>query len=156
MKVLVDTGVWSLAFRRKKLAVDGRAIVQQLQTLILDGDACMTGVIRQEILSGIKHPQQYDKLKEKLRAFDDLTVTQQDHELAAAMFNTCRSKGVQGSHIDFLICAIAHHAEVPIFAVDGDFGQYAPYLPITLYPGEADLNRIHDTQAQYNLTPFFS
>ncbi|OQX05479.1 MAG: hypothetical protein BWK73_33490 [Thiothrix lacustris] len=149
MKVLVDTGVWSLAFRRNKLGADERTIVQQLQTLILDGDACMTGVIRQEILSGIKHPQQYDKLKEKLRAFDDLIVTQQDHERAAAMFNTCRSKGVQGSHIDFLICAIAYHADVLIFAVDGDFEQYAPHIPIKLYPVGGTLNRIHEIQGHY-------
>lgn len=153
MKVLVDTGVWSLAFRRKKLQPAEQPLVQQLQTLILDGNACMIGVIRQEILSGIKHQAQYDKLKGRLQAFDDLVVTQQDHELAAAMFNTCRNNGVQGSHIDFLICAVAHHANVPIFAVDGDFVQYAPYLPITLYPGEADLNRIHDTRAKYNLNP---
>lgn len=67
------------------------------------------------------------------------------------MFNTCRSHGAKGSHIGFLICAVAYHANVPIFAVDGDFEQYAPYIPITLYPGEANSNRIHDTQAQYSL-----
>lgn len=55
MKVLIDTGVWSLAFRRKKAQPNEQAIVQQLQALILDGNACMMGVIRQEILSGIKH-----------------------------------------------------------------------------------------------------
>ena len=105
----------------------------------------MTGVIRQEILSGIKHLQQYEKLKEKLRAFDDLAVTQQDQEQAAAMYNTCRGKGVQSSHINFLICAIAYHADTPIFAVDGDFRQYAPYIPIKLYPA-ATVNHIQANQ----------
>lgn len=132
--VLVDTGVWSLAFRRRQLQPGERAIVGQLQSLILDGNACMTGVIRQEILSGIKHQQQYDNLRERLRAFDDLATTQQDHEVAAEMFNMCRNQGVQGSHIDFLICAVAYHYDIPIFAVDGDFIQYASHLPIRLYP----------------------
>lgn len=150
MTVLVDTGVWSLAFRRKQLQVDEQATVEHLQTLILEGNACMTGVIRQEILSGIKHQQQYDKLKERLRAFDDLAITQQDHEVAAEMFNTCRSHGVQGSHIDFLICAVAYHSDVPIFAVDGDFAQYAPHLPIKLYPAGATPDRIHDTAGVYH------
>lgn len=151
MRVLVDTGVWSLAFRRKQLPEGDRATVEQLQTLILDGYACMTGVIRQEILSGIKHPQQYETLKEKLRAFDDLAVTQQDHEVAAEMFNTCRSRGVQGSHIDFLICAVAYHSDVPIFAVDGDFVQYAPHIPIKLYRADITPDRIHDTAGIYRV-----
>ncbi len=99
-----------------------------------------------ECESGIKHLQQYEKLKEKLRAFDDLAVTQQDYEQAAAMYNTCRGKGVQGFHIDFLICAIADRADTPIFAVDGDFEQYAPYLPIKLYPA-ANVNRTYNNQA---------
>ena len=30
-----------------------------------------------------------------------LALTRQDHELAAQLFNTCRSKGVQGSNTDF-------------------------------------------------------
>lgn len=149
MKVLVDTGVWSLAFRRKQLQPDEQLLVQQLQTLILDGHAYMTGVIRQEILSGIKHQKQYEKLRDKLRAFDDLAVTQQDHELAAALFNACRQKGVQGSHIDFLICAIAHHTDAFIFAVDGDFTHYAPHIPIKLFTYTSGENRIHETTEHY-------
>ena len=67
MKVLIDTGVWSLAFRRKNVSANEELIVDQLQALILDGAACMMGAIRQEVLSGIKHPEQYEKLKAMLR-----------------------------------------------------------------------------------------
>lgn len=149
MKVLVDTGVWSLAFRRKNISDGERLIVDQLQTLILDGAACMMGAIRQEILSGIKHPEQYEKLKNMLRAFDDLTVTQSDYELAADMFNICRRQGIQGSHIDFLICATAVNADIPVFTVDGDFPQYASVLPIKLYMPPDSLSGIHDEVGEY-------
>ena len=133
MKVLVDTGVWSLAFRHRKLDTEGQKVVLQLQELILEGNAVMTGVIRQEILSGIKHQDQYTKLKNKLRAFDDLPINQIDHESAAEMFNLCRSKGIQGSHIDFLICAIAINADASIFTVDGDFEHYASVIPLRIF-----------------------
>jgi len=150
MKVLVDTGVWSLAFRRKNITPDEQQIVQQLQALILDGAAFMMGVIRQEVLSGIKHPQQYEKLKVMLRAFDDFTVTQDDYELAAELFNTCRSQGIQGSHIDFLICAIAVNADISVFTTDGDFPQYAAIVPVKIYRPPDALVGIHEAAGEYD------
>lgn len=144
MKILVDTSVWSLAFRRKQVSYDEQQIVQQLQALILEGDACMAGVIRQEVLSGIRHQQQYEKLKLQLQAFDDLVVTQHDYELAADMYNVCRHKGIQGSHIDFLICALVVSADMPVFAVDGDFLQYAEVLPVKLYCPSDSFSGVHE------------
>ncbi len=149
MSVLVDTGIWSLALRRKKINRTEQQIVRQLQALILDGDACMTGVIRQEVLSGIKHQQQFEKLKLMLQAFDDMVVTQHDHELAADLFNTCRCQGVQGSHIDFLICAIAVNAGIPVFSIDGDFPQYAKIIPVKLYQPSVGANEVHDEPGDY-------
>jgi len=130
--VLVDTCIWALAFRHKVLQAPEQLLVRQLQALILEGDACMMGVIRQEILSGIKHPAQYERLKERLQAFEDVKLVQQDYEVAASMFNYCRSQGVQGSHIDFLICAVASRSALPIFTIDGDFKHYALHLPIQI------------------------
>lgn len=149
MKVLVDTSVWSLAFRRKHISPSEKMVVEQLQALILDGAAFMMGAIRQEILSGIKHPQQYEKLKAMLRAFDDLTITQGDYELAADMFNICRRQGVQGSHIDFLIAATASNADMPVFTIDGDFPQYAALVPIKLYKPPDELVGIHEDAEEY-------
>jgi predicted nucleic acid-binding protein len=45
----------------------------------------------------------------------------------------CRKKGIQGSHIDFLICAVAELHEMSIFTLDKDFIRYATVLPIKLY-----------------------
>lgn len=104
MKVIVDTCVWSLALRRQQL---DSLLADKLLDLIADGRVIIIGAIRQEILSGIKHQQQYDKLKDKLRAFPNLLLDVEDYELAAEYFNICRHNGVQGSNTDFLICAIA-------------------------------------------------
>lgn len=128
MKVLVDTSVWSLALRRK----EPDAIAKKLTDLIMEALVVMIGPVRQEVLSGISNRAVFDNLKSKLRSFEDLPITSEDYETAAEFFNTCRTNGVQGSHTDFLICAVAHNNNLMIFTTDDDFRHYAKYLPIRL------------------------
>jgi len=53
--------------------------------------------------------------------------------LAAEFFNLAKSKGIQGSNTDYLICAGAHRHRLPIFTTDQDFERYASVVPIRLY-----------------------
>ncbi|MBT3478530.1 MAG: PIN domain-containing protein [Candidatus Marinimicrobia bacterium] len=131
MKILVDTCIWSLALRRK--AISNAHEITRLKELILDSNAIMMGPIRQELLSGISIKSQFNKLKEYLQAFPDLTVLTDDYELAAEYYNIYRAKGIQGSNTDFLICSISTNHELPVFTTDKDFILYKKYLPIRLY-----------------------
>jgi predicted nucleic acid-binding protein len=136
MNVLVDTGVWSQALRRRRSAKQSDeqvAAVLELKSLIQDGRVVMIGPVRQEILSGTKEQAQYDRLREHLRAFPDFPITTTDYEEAASCFNQCRKKGIQGSNTDFLICALAIRCDLSIFTVDGDFDDFADVLPIKLH-----------------------
>ena len=128
MKVLVDTSVWSLALRRK----DQSEVAGKLTELILESLVVMIGPVRQELLSGISDSEVFDDLKSKLQSFDDLPITTKDYETAAEFFNICRKNGVQGSHTDFLICAIACNNDLLIFTTDQDFGHYAKHVPIRM------------------------
>jgi predicted nucleic acid-binding protein len=131
MKVIVDTSIWSLALRR-----DGQnenEFVQEFRNLIHDHLVQMLGPIRQEILSGIRHESQFNRLKKRLDSFPDVPILTEDYISAASFFNVCRSKGVQGSNTDFLICAVAVRSKYPIFTTDGDFERFAQHLPIVLY-----------------------
>jgi predicted nucleic acid-binding protein len=129
MKVLVDTSVWSLAFRRHP----PNPIVQKLPELILDTMVVLIGPVRQELLSGIADESVFTSLKAKLAPFDDLSISTDDYETAARFYNTCRRHGVQGSPMDFLICAVAHNNDLLIFTTDQDFRRYASHLPIRLF-----------------------
>ena len=138
MKVLVDTSVWSLALRRPSgttVTAEQQATVQALRDLVLDGRAVLIGALRQELLSGIKTLTQFDTLKARLMAFDDIALTLQDYEVAAQSFNTCRANGVQGSNTDFLICAVAINHRLPVFTVDRDFELYQRWLDFGVYRG---------------------
>ena len=90
-------------------------------------------MIRQELLSGYSDLTRYEKLRDKLRAFPNEQVIDSDYEFAARYSNICRSKGIQGSHIDFLICAVSIRLKMKIYTSDKDFNYYFEYLPITLY-----------------------
>ncbi|HJQ38136.1 MAG TPA: PIN domain-containing protein [Thermoanaerobaculia bacterium] len=132
MKVLIDTTVWSLVLRRPNRPENAWAN-GEVAALVNDGRVVIIGPIRQEALSGIAERVQFDQLREHLRAFPDFEITSDDYEEAAHCFNRCREKGIQGSHIDFLICAIALRHELSIFTTDDDFKQYATVLPIVLH-----------------------
>ena len=110
MRLLVDTSVWSLALRRKSassLSPDEQKLKAELVQAIQDGRVVMLGLIRQELLSGIKERAQFDKVKTALDSYLDEPIHTADHEYAARIYNECRNEGVEARTVDMLICAIA-------------------------------------------------
>ena len=128
--VIVDTSVWSLALRRKQPAAGATA---ELARLIEVGEALIAGPIGQELLSGVAVAAQFELLRARLEAFADLPIQRADYQSAAACFNACRARGVQGSNTDYLICARALRLSLPVFSVDRDFGRYAGTLGVRLH-----------------------
>jgi len=116
--VLTDTPVWSLALRRQ---------AKDLSSQQLDRP------IRQEILSGVRHEQQFVTLEQRLTPFRDIPIETVDYVEAARFFNTCREHGVTGAPIDLLIFAVAYRYDWPIFSMDSDFDSLARLLPIRLH-----------------------
>jgi predicted nucleic acid-binding protein len=135
VNALVDTSIWSLALRRKAqgLSASERHTVGELTGLVNEGRARIIGLVRQELLSGIKSSAQYEKLRVTLRSFLDEPVDTTDYEAAAKAGNECRSKGVTVSAIDMLLCAVAVRRGWSIFTTDPDFKSYAKVLPIQLH-----------------------
>jgi len=135
VRVLVDTTIWSLALRRRpgaRSATEDRH-VEAWEELIRDGRTILLGLIRQEVLSGIAVRRQFERLREHLAAFPDEEMRTSDYVRAAEHFNACRSAGVAGSPVDFLICAVSERLEAPIFTTDLDFPRFARHIPIRLF-----------------------
>lgn len=129
MKVLVDTPVWSAAYRR---SADGE-VVEALRELIADGRCALAGVVRQEVLQGIRSAQQFELVRGDLDEFPDLDVWSRDHVRAAQMFNRCKARGTAPTTIDMLICSLAERHKAAVFTLDRDFVGYARVLGIKLY-----------------------
>ena len=129
--VLVDTCIWSLALRGK--SPRNASIAKELTALIHAEKATIIGPIRQELLSGYSNFEQFNKLKNKLIYFPNEPIIDEDYETAAEFSNRCRNKGIQGSHIDFLICAVAHRLKLSIYTRDKDCSFYSRIIPVLLY-----------------------
>ncbi len=134
MKVIVDTSVWSLALRRDKQ--ESNSTIQEFRRMIQDHRVQMIGPIRQEILSGIRNESQFKKLRKHLESFPDLPAMTEDYVTAAKYFNRCRSKGIQGSNTNFLICAIANRNNFSIFTTDKDFELFSRHIEIVLHKAQ--------------------
>lgn len=130
VKVIVDTSVWSLFLRQRNRP---EPEVAALKRLIRAQRVQMLGIVKQELLSGLKESRRFDQFLSVLRGFPDLLASSHDHITAAKCYNTCRARGVQGSAADFLICAQAINHDLPLLTTDRDFSYFAEYLPLDLY-----------------------
>ena len=128
--VLVDTCIWSLALRGN--TPKEVAVAEQLSQLIDENQVRIIGPIRQELLSGYADKNSFERLRQKIQYFPNEPIVDVDYETAAEYSNFCRSKGVQGSHTDFLICAVSIRAQFRIYTTDKDFKYYSKHLPISL------------------------
>ena len=135
MNVLVDTSVWSLALRRKSENLDAteKSIVAELSELVREGRARLIGLVRQELLSGIRTAEHFEKLRLHLRSFPDEPIDTTDHEEAAKAGNRCRGKGIVVSIVDILLCAVAIKRKWAIFTTDPDIINYVKVLPISIH-----------------------
>jgi predicted nucleic acid-binding protein len=139
--VLVDTSIWSEVLRRKDKRDNDyeNQLVQLIKLKLIR----IIGPIRQELLSGLKTKDQYYQLKAKLKVFIDEPILTEDYESAAEMFNVCRSHGIQGSFIDFLICAISIRKHWVIFTNDKDFKHYGEWVPIKTCSSLSELSSLN-------------
>lgn len=132
MSLLVDTSVWSLAFRRdeRSSAPEVRALRQALES----GESVVTtGVILQELLQGFAGPRARLAIIERFSALPLLTPDRQDHIDAAEMRNRCRRAGVQIGTIDALIAQLCIRHRLTLLTTDSDFERAAAHCPLRVW-----------------------
>jgi hypothetical protein len=136
LEVVVDTNVWSVAFRKSvnSLTPPEQQALNALVTLLDEGRAVLFGPVRQELLSGLRSPAQYDALRLRLRAFPDPEITVDDYETAARFSTQCREAGVATSPVDMLLCAVSARLEMAILTLDRDFEGYSRVLRLPVWP----------------------
>ena len=108
-------------------------MVTELSELIRDGRTAIIGLIRQELLSGVKTAAQFEQLRTRLRTFRDEPLNTDDYEAAAKAGNDCRAKGIAVSVVDMLICVVAIRRNMAVFTNDPDFERYARALPLLIH-----------------------
>ncbi len=135
MRVVIDTPIWSLALRRNRgdLSAEELLLVSAWAGLVENNQVILIGPVRQEILSGIREAAVFERLRDALRGFADEPITVEDYEAAAGCSNRCRSAGLAGSVVDYLLCAVAIRRRASLFTIDADFTRYAKHIPLRLH-----------------------
>ncbi len=108
-------------------------VLRALRQILASQEVLLLGLVRMELLSGIRDAVYLRQLQSELRAYDDLPLDVEDYETAAAFRTACHSKGVQGSLADFLLCAAAVRREMSVFTADADFKRFARLVPVELH-----------------------
>ena len=99
----------------------------------MEGRAVVIGAIRQEILSGVRYPEQFDRLRVALEPFPDEPVKTSDYVEAAQICNDCLRSGVLTGNTDSLICAVAISRGMEVLTTDNDFAHMAGIVPAKLH-----------------------
>lgn len=132
MSFLVDTSVWSHAFRR-----DGPSDQPQVHALshaLETGELVVTtGLILQELLQGFSGPQAREAILEHFNTLPFLVPDRTDHIEAAGLRNQCRRKGIQVGTIDALLARLCIRHGLTILTTDADFDRMANATALSVW-----------------------
>jgi len=131
MRVLVDTSVWSLAFRKGGPA-DHPAVRKLAHLLDSYEDLVLIGIIEQEILQAFRSESMFRKVARNLESFPILPLERADYVAAARLHRKCASKGVTTSTADCLIAAASIRHGTLLLTADRDFEQIARHSTLKL------------------------
>src|SRR6478752_1159268 len=106
MALLVDTSVWSLAYRRDAPA--DLPEVAALRRALTGGDGvATTGMILLELLRGFLPARAQATIRTAFDALEFIEPVRDDYVGAASVGNACRRAGVQLGAVDALIAHLA-------------------------------------------------
>ena len=126
--ILVDTSVLSFAFRRRTKSSAEAPQVRILRRLVAeDRPVVVPGVVLQELLSGVKTSEEFERLQGLMDGFPLLLATREHHTAAAKISNACRQVGIAASTIDCLIAAMTIAAKSQLLTADEDFKRMVPH-----------------------------
>ena len=132
MSLLVDTSVWSLAFRR-----DAEVLTPEVRALrhALEGadQVFTTGLVLQELLQGFAGPKARSQLIERFAALGLLQPDREDHIEAAEIRNACRRHSVQIGTIDAVLVQLCLRHDLVLLSSNGDFRSAAKHIQFRLW-----------------------
>jgi predicted nucleic acid-binding protein len=136
LSFLIDTCVWSLAFRRDRAATEP-AVVRLREAIAHQEALYTTGLVLQELLQGFTGPKARESIINRFSALPVIVPSRGDHIAAAEIRNLCRRNGVQIGTIDALIMQLCIRYDLVLLTTDRDFFFAAQHCPVRLWREEA-------------------
>ena len=130
MTLLVDTSVWSLAYRRDTPA-DVPEVHALREALTTGVRVVCTGIILLELLRGF--PRSPQVIRDQVGALPMIEPTLDEYVDAASLSNSCRAAGVQLTSVDALIAALCIAHELMLLTTDQDFRHASGVIPLRVW-----------------------
>lgn len=131
-RFLVDTSVWSLAYRRD--TPPDVSQVAALRSALVGGEyVAITGMVLLELLRGFLPPRAQDRIMNDLAALELIEPTRDDYVEAARLANTCRQAGVQLGSVDALLAQLALSRDLELLTTDRDFENAGAVVPLRVW-----------------------
>ena len=132
MSLLVDTGVWSLAFRRGAPASASER-AELVRAIEAGEELVTTGLILQELLQGFSGPRDRVQILDRFAALLLLVSDRRDHVGAAELRNKCRRGGIQIGTIDALLAQLCLRHGLTMLTADRDFRNIAGHCALKVW-----------------------
>lgn len=130
--ILLDTSVLSHVFRRPR-PDSSPDVISQFTALVEKGfPLAIPGIVLQELLSGVRDPRNFDRLRAAIEGFPLLLAEEPDHVEAARLMNLLRRRGITAPSFDALIAAMTILRQGVLFTIDRDFESFSRYAPLRL------------------------
>ncbi len=134
MILLVDTSVWSSAFRRD--APPDTPELRMLRRALAGAETVVTlGLVLQELLQGMVPGAARARIIETFAALERVEPDWLDYVAAADLRRTCRAKGVQLGTVDALIAQLCVANDLVLLTHDQDFARTARHVPLRVWAG---------------------
>jgi predicted nucleic acid-binding protein len=119
-RVLADTCAWIDFFNARRTP---QAIA--LEQLLLQGEVFTCGVVKYELVQGVKSPAEEKTLLHALQAVNHLEMYESLWIKAGRLSAALRKKGVTIPFSDIIIAVLALENDLTVLTVDGHFEQVA-------------------------------
>ena len=123
--IFLDTNVLSLIFRRNQIPDRARPLRDRLGWLAEAQKIAVPALVVQELLSGVRHKEQFDRICSVVDRLPVLPTSREQHIAAAQLSNRCSAAGVATHVTDALLAALALEADGWVLTEDPDFQHMA-------------------------------
>ena len=134
MRLLVDTSVWSLAFRRN--APSTLPKIRRLAQALRDGEQVFTtGLILQELLQGFPEEGAREAILDRFTSLPQVVPDAQDYVAAADLRAKLSAEGVRLGTIDALLAQLCLRHDLTLLTTDLVFNRIAELTPLSVARG---------------------
>ena len=115
--ILIDTSVWLRALRKQFHP----AVKERIDSILLESEVAINGIIKLELLGGAKTAQEYKRIKSRLDPLYYIESSQDLWDFSSHLAYKLRRKGITVPYTDIFIAASAVSAQAILVHADSHF-----------------------------------